>query len=85
MLIDVAGVHIRYAQPDDRDFIVGLVPELLAFDSPPPWRDPQQMAAVDMRVIGEALEGRSQRAVAARRAQRRVQWSPTAVARPLKR
>ena len=36
MPIDVAGVHIRYAQPDDRDFIVGLVPELLAFDSPPP-------------------------------------------------
>jgi len=59
MLIDVAGVHIRYAQPDDRDFIVGLVPELLAFDSPPPWRDARQMAAVDMRVIGEALEGRS--------------------------
>jgi len=31
---DVAGVRIRDAQPDDRDFILGLVPELLAFDSP---------------------------------------------------
>jgi len=55
---DVAAVRIRDAQPDDRDFILRLVPELLAFDSPPVWRGVGEMTAVDVRVIGEALEGR---------------------------
>jgi len=55
---DVAAVRIRDAQPDDRDFILGLVPELLAFDSPPVWRGVGGMTAVDVRVIGEALESR---------------------------
>jgi GNAT superfamily N-acetyltransferase len=54
---DTVGVRVRDASPDDREFILGLVPELLAFDSPPAWRDARQMTDVDVRVISEALEG----------------------------
>jgi len=56
--IDVAGVRIRGARPDDREFILGLVPELVRFDSPPPWQDVGEMTVVDVRVISKALEGR---------------------------
>ena len=49
---DLAAIRIRDAQPDDRDFILGLVPELLAFDSPPVWRGAGEMTAIDVRVIG---------------------------------
>jgi GNAT superfamily N-acetyltransferase len=57
--IDVAGVHIREARPEDREFILGLVPQLLAFGAPPPWRDAQQITAVDLRVVSAAFDGRS--------------------------
>jgi GNAT superfamily N-acetyltransferase len=56
--IDSAGVRIRDAGPRDHEFVLGLVPQLHAF-GPPGWRDPEQMAAVDERVITDALEGRS--------------------------
>jgi GNAT superfamily N-acetyltransferase len=55
---DSADVRVRDAQADDHAFVLGLVPELVAF-GPPPWRDRPQMIAVDHRVIGKALEGRS--------------------------
>ena len=57
--VDAADVHIREARPEDRELILGLVPELLAFGAPPPWRDAEQMTAVDVRVISEALDGRT--------------------------
>ena len=58
--IDVGSVRIRDAQHGGREFIIGLVPELLAFDSPPPWRDRQHMTAIDVRAISGALDGTSQ-------------------------
>lgn len=57
--VDRAGIHIREARPEDRELILGLVPELLDFGAPPPWRDAQQMIAIDVRVISEVLDGRS--------------------------
>lgn len=51
-------VNIRDAHSDDREFVLKLVPELIAF-GPPPWRDARQMTSVDERVISEALAGRS--------------------------
>jgi GNAT superfamily N-acetyltransferase len=53
-----SDVHVRDARPDDRDFVIGLVPELLAF-GPPPWRDRSRMTPVDVQVIGHALAGLS--------------------------
>src|SRR5262245_50514557 len=52
------GVRVRESRPEDRDFVTGLVPELLAF-GPPAWRDPRQMTPVDIRVVGEAVDRRS--------------------------
>jgi GNAT superfamily N-acetyltransferase len=54
----ISDVHIRESGPEDRDFIIGLVPELLAF-GPPSWRDPRQMTPVDVSVIGAAVGGRA--------------------------
>lgn len=51
-------VRVRDGRPDDREFVMSLVPELLAF-GPPPWRDRRQMTPVDVRVVGEAADGRS--------------------------
>ena len=51
------GVRVRESAPEDRDFVLGLVPELLAF-GPPPWRDARAMVRVDSEVIGAALDGR---------------------------
>jgi GNAT superfamily N-acetyltransferase len=51
-------VRVRESRPEDRDFVIGLVPELLAF-GPPPWRDARQMTPVDVRVIGEVIKSRS--------------------------
>jgi GNAT superfamily N-acetyltransferase len=52
------GVRVRDSRPDDREFIISLVPELLSF-GPPPWRDARQMTPVDVRVVGDAVDGRS--------------------------
>jgi GNAT superfamily N-acetyltransferase len=57
--LDLTSVHVRDARPEDRGFILGLVPELLAFGSPPHWRDPRQMTAVDLRVISVVLDSPS--------------------------
>jgi GNAT superfamily N-acetyltransferase len=51
-------VRVRESEPADREFIMGLVPELLAF-GPPAWRDARQMTPVDASVIGAAVDGRS--------------------------
>jgi GNAT superfamily N-acetyltransferase len=51
-------VRVRDSRPDDREFIISLVPELLAF-GPPPWREVRQMTSVDIRVVGDAVDGRS--------------------------
>ena len=60
--LNPSGIHIRDAHAEDREFIIGLVPHLLDF-GPPQWRDGQQMAAVDNRVIGNALGGQSPNSV----------------------
>ena len=52
------GLRVRESGPEDRDFVLGLVPELLAF-GPPSWRDVRAMARVDAEVIGAALDGRA--------------------------
>jgi GNAT superfamily N-acetyltransferase len=54
----MTDVCIRLAEEKDRDFILALVPELLAF-GPPAWRDRREMIRVDREVIGAALAGRS--------------------------
>ncbi|HET6900032.1 MAG TPA: GNAT family N-acetyltransferase [Vicinamibacteria bacterium] len=52
------GLRVRESGPEDRDFVLRLVPELLAFGPPPPWRDAPAMERVDRDVIGAALDGR---------------------------
>jgi GNAT superfamily N-acetyltransferase len=54
----MTDVRIRPAGEADRAFVVGLVPELLAF-GPPAWRDRSEMIRVDTDVIGAALAGRT--------------------------
>jgi ribosomal protein S18 acetylase RimI-like enzyme len=51
-----SGIRIRPATPQDADFVLSLVPQLVAF-GPPPWRDPRQMMDTDTLVIGHALQG----------------------------
>ena len=53
----MTDVRIRPAGEGDRDFILGLVPELLAF-GPPAWRNLRDMIEVDTGVVGAALAGR---------------------------
>lgn len=51
-------VRIRGAEAKDRDFVLGLVPQLLAF-GPPAWRDAESMRETDAAVVAGALDGRS--------------------------
>jgi GNAT superfamily N-acetyltransferase len=53
----MTDVRIRPAVEKDRPFVLGLVPELLAF-GPPAWRDRSEMIQTDTRVIDAALDGR---------------------------
>jgi GNAT superfamily N-acetyltransferase len=53
----MTDVRIRPAADGDRAFILGLVPELLAF-GPPAWRNHREMIDVDTDVVGAALAGR---------------------------
>jgi GNAT superfamily N-acetyltransferase len=53
----MTDITIRPAGAADRAFVLGLVPDLLAF-GPPAWRDREEMVATDTRVIDEALGGR---------------------------
>ena len=46
------GIRVREATPDDHEFILSMVPRLAAF-GPPPWRDADDMTAVDLRVVNE--------------------------------
>jgi GNAT superfamily N-acetyltransferase len=50
-------VRIRPAGEGDREFVLALVPELLAF-GPPPWRERKGMIATDAQVMDDALAGR---------------------------
>jgi GNAT superfamily N-acetyltransferase len=52
-------VRIRHADAKDRAFILGLVPELVAF-GPPSWRNRAQMIGTDTQVIDAALAGRTE-------------------------
>jgi GNAT superfamily N-acetyltransferase len=52
------GIRVRAATPEDADFVLALVPELVAF-GPPPWRDVGQMMETDTHVIARALRGLS--------------------------
>jgi GNAT superfamily N-acetyltransferase len=53
----MTDLQIRLAGERDRTFILGLVPELLAF-GPPAWRDRREMIEVDTDVISASLVGR---------------------------
>ena len=56
-----ASIRVRPARPEDAEFILALVPQLLAF-GPPPWRDVAQMMETDTLTIARALRGASDRA-----------------------
>jgi len=47
-------VHIRPATANDKDFILSLVPRLIAF-GPPVWRDGDQMVNLDMKILEDKL------------------------------
>jgi GNAT superfamily N-acetyltransferase len=49
-----SGVHARAAEPSDRDFVMSLVPRLVA-SGLPPWRDPRKMLAAYIEVICSIL------------------------------
>ena len=51
-------IRVRPATPEHADFVLGLVPQLVAF-GPPPWRNVRQMLETDTLVIGDALRGLS--------------------------
>jgi GNAT superfamily N-acetyltransferase len=55
------GVSVRPARPEDAEFILALVPQLLAF-GPPSWRDIEQMLETDTLTIVRSLRGESDRA-----------------------
>lgn len=46
---------IRRAGPADTDAILALVPRLSFSFAPPPWREPEAMAATDRDVVAEAI------------------------------
>lgn len=48
------ALRIRQARPEDREFIISLLPRLVEF-GPPPWRDPAEMTATDVQVLSESL------------------------------
>ncbi len=49
-----SGLSTRIAEPADRDFVMSLVPRLVA-SGLPSWRDPRKMLAAYMEVIGSIL------------------------------
>ena len=59
---ETTDVRIRPASPEDADFVLALVPQLLAF-GPPPWRDARQMTVTDALVIARAVRGMSEGAI----------------------
>jgi ribosomal protein S18 acetylase RimI-like enzyme len=50
------NIRVRPATPAHADFVLALVPQLVAF-GPPPWRGRRQMIDTDTLVIGRALQG----------------------------
>ena len=50
--------RIRRAAPEHTDFVLALVPQLVAF-GPPAWRRVRQMIDTDTLVVGRALQDRS--------------------------
>src|SRR6185295_2799434 len=53
-----ASIRVRPATPEYAQFVVALVPQLVAF-GPPPWRSQRRMIDTDTLVIGQALQGLS--------------------------
>jgi GNAT superfamily N-acetyltransferase len=51
-------IRVRPATAESADFVLALVPQLVAF-GPPPWRNLQQMVETDTLAIGRALQGLS--------------------------
>jgi len=51
-----ASIRVRPATPENAQFVLALVPQLVAF-GPPPWRSQRQMIDTDTLVIGQALQG----------------------------
>ena len=52
-------IKTRPASPDDREFIISLVPRLAEF-GPPTWRNADHMAAVDIEVLSDRLMNQSE-------------------------
>jgi GNAT superfamily N-acetyltransferase len=52
-------VRVRAATASDLEFVLGLVPDLLSFGPPPPWRDAEHMGTVDLAVMEDAVRGRT--------------------------
>src|SRR4051812_35469913 len=57
MKID-SNILIRSATPNDKEFILLLLPRLVEF-GPPPWRDASQMTATDTQVLCDSLATQS--------------------------
>lgn len=48
------AIHVRVAESIDREFVMSLLPRLVAYGLPA-WRDPQKMLAAYTEVIGSVL------------------------------
>jgi len=55
------SIRVREARPEDTDFVLALVPQLLSF-GPPPWRDVAQMTETDTLTIARSLRSATDRA-----------------------
>jgi ribosomal protein S18 acetylase RimI-like enzyme len=53
-----SNIQIRSATPDDKGFILSLLPRLVEF-GPPPWRDASQMTITDTQVLCDSLSTQS--------------------------
>ena len=51
-------LRVRRSRPEDKEFILSLLPRFVEF-GPPPWRDPAQMTATDVQVLSESLSAHS--------------------------
>jgi len=52
------NIRVRPATPENSDFVLGLVPQLVAF-GPPLWRNLEKMIDTDTLTVGRALQGLS--------------------------
>jgi ribosomal protein S18 acetylase RimI-like enzyme len=51
-------LRVRPARPEDREFLLALIPRLVEF-GPPTWHDPARMNETDALVLDDSLSGRT--------------------------